>query len=72
MWCLISLGPFHVNSLSSGVTWISCIIVQGSKKGEMEAAKPPFKKNYIYLFMRDTQREAETYAEGKAGFLWGA
>ena len=26
----------------------------------------PFKK-YIYLFMRDTQREAEAQAEGEAG-----
>ena len=27
---------------------------------------------FIYLFMRDTQREAETQAEGEAGSLWGA
>ena len=26
-----------------------------------------FKKGFIYLIMRDTQREAETYAEGEAG-----
>ena len=25
----------------------------------------------IYLFMRNTQREAETQAEGEAGSLWG-
>ena len=25
-----------------------------------------FFKEFLYLFMRDTQREAETYAEGKA------
>ena len=30
-----------------------------------------FLKYFIYLLMRDTQREAETQAEGKAGFLWG-
>ena len=26
-----------------------------------------FKKDFIYLFMRHTQREAETQAEGEAG-----
>ena len=26
-----------------------------------------FKKDFIYLFMRDAQREAETQAEGEAG-----
>ena len=31
-----------------------------------------FLKDFIYLFMRDTQKEAETYAEGEAGSLWGA
>ena len=30
------------------------------------------KKDFIYLFMRDMQREAETQAEGEAGFLQGA
>ena len=29
-------------------------------------------KDFIYLFMRDTQREAETQAEGEAGSLQGA
>ena len=29
-------------------------------------------KDFIYLFIRDTQREAETQAEGEAGYLWGA
>ena len=28
--------------------------------------------DFIYLFMRDTEREAETQAEGKAGSLQGA
>ena len=29
--------------------------------------------NVIYLFMKDTEREAEeTQAEGEAGSLWGA
>ena len=28
-----------------------------------------FKKDFSYFFMRDTQREAETQAEGEAGFL---
>ena len=28
-----------------------------------------FKKDIIYLFMRDTQRDAETQAEGEAGSL---
>ena len=33
----------------------------------------PFKKNiFIYLFMGDTEREAETQAEGEAGFPQGA
>ena len=31
-----------------------------------------FKKDFIYLFMRDTDREAETQAEGEAGSLQGA
>ena len=31
-----------------------------------------FFKDFIYLFMRDTEREAETQAEGEAGSLWGA
>ena len=29
-------------------------------------------KDFIYLFMRDTEREAETQAEGEAGSLRGA
>ena len=31
-----------------------------------------FFKDYIYLFMRDTEREAETQAEGGAGLMAGA
>ena len=31
-----------------------------------------FLKDFIYLFMRDTQREVETQAEGEAGSLRGA
>ena len=31
-----------------------------------------FFKAFIYLFMRDTQREAETQAEGEAGSMQGA
>ena len=31
-----------------------------------------FCKNRIYFFMRDTQREAETQAEGEAGSMQGA
>ena len=30
------------------------------------------KKDFIYLFMRDTQREVETQAEGEAGSMQGA
>ena len=30
-----------------------------------------FFKDFIYLFMRDTQREAETQAEGEAGSMQG-
>ena len=30
-----------------------------------------FFKIFIYLFMRDTEKEAETQAEGEAGSLWG-
>ena len=30
------------------------------------------KKYFIYLFIRGTQREAETQAEGEAGSLGGA
>ena len=29
-------------------------------------------KEFIYLFMRDTEREAETQAEGEAGSMQGA
>ena len=31
-----------------------------------------FFKVFIYLFLRDTQKEAETQAEGEAGSTWGA
>ena len=31
-----------------------------------------FKNDFIYLFMRDTEREAETQAEGEAGSMQGA
>ena len=31
-----------------------------------------FFKDFTYLFMRDTQREAETWAEGEAGSSQGA
>ena len=31
-----------------------------------------FFKDFVYLFKRDTQREAETQAEGEAGFMQGA
>ena len=31
-----------------------------------------FFKNFIYLFMRDTERKAETQAEGEAGSMQGA
>ena len=34
--------------------------------------KVSFFKDFIYLFMRDTQKEAETQAEGEAGSLQGA
>ena len=30
------------------------------------------KKDFIYLLMRDTEREAETQAEGEAGSMQGA
>ena len=31
-----------------------------------------FSKDFIYLFIRDTEREAETQAEGEAGSMQGA
>ena len=31
-----------------------------------------FFKDFVYLFMRDTEREAEIQAEGEAGSLRGA
>ena len=31
-----------------------------------------FKKDFIYLFMRETQKNAETLAEGDTGSLQGA
>ena len=33
---------------------------------------PRYFKYFIYLFMRDTEREAQMKAEGEAGSLWGA
>ena len=40
---------------------------------ELELSFPFFlKKYFIYLFMRDTQREAETQMEGEAGSPSGA
>ena len=39
---------------------------------QMLMRKLIFLKNSIYLFMRDTEREAETQAEGEAGSLGGA
>ena len=51
----------------------------GSHPGLKAGAKPLshpgipaikiFLKDFIYLFMRDTQREAETQAEGEAGSM---
>ena len=34
--------------------------------------KQIFKKDFIYLFMREREREAKTQAEGKAGSMQGA
>ena len=31
-----------------------------------------FLKDLIHIFIRDTEKEAETQTEGEAGFLWGA
>ena len=31
---------------------------------------PFFFKDFIYVFMRDMQREAETQTEGETGSLW--
>ena len=55
----------------------------GSRPGPKAGAKPLshpgipillffFFKDFIYLFMRDTEREAETLAEGEAGSMQGA
>ena len=33
---------------------------------------PIFKKYFIYLFIKDAQRETETQVEGEAGSLWRA
>ena len=51
-------GPFH---FAVGGSWsfkTSCFFF--------------FLQDFIYLFMRDTQREAETQGEGEAGSLQGA
>ena len=40
--------------------------------GSLGSRETLFFKDFYYLFMRDTQREAETQAEGEAGSLWGA
>ena len=39
---------------------------------EHELRKLLFFKDFIYLFMRETEGEAETQAEGEAGSLQGA
>ena len=31
-----------------------------------------FKKDFLYLLMRNTEKEAKTQAEGEAGSPWGA
>ena len=33
---------------------------------------PFFKEDFTYLLMKDTERKAETQAEGEAGSLWEA
>ena len=52
--------------------------MEAATEPQMEHYKPKsmfsffivFFKDVIYLFMRDTQREAETQAEGKACLLY--
>ena len=41
-------------------------------KGIIIFLKEAFFQDFIYLFMKDTQREAETQAEGEAGSMQGA
>ena len=47
--------------------------LQNTKNSEkiLKAARDFFFKDFIYLFMRNTHREAETQAEGQAGSLQG-
>ena len=36
------------------------------------ASSKIFFEDFIYLFVKDIEREAETQAEGEASSLWGA
>ena len=45
------------------------MVKQNTKKHEILPSLKKKKKDFIYLFMRDTQREAETWAEREAGSL---
>ena len=46
--------------------------VNGVLLFQMDSFLSFFFKDFIYLLMRDTQREAETQAEGEAGSVQGA
>ena len=62
----ILLGDSENNSFSRAVTFPEQGCIAWYHPGK------DFFKDYIYLFMRDTEREAETQAVGEAGSLQGA
>ena len=50
--------------------WIKTIHLHAHTKYLCNAIN--FFKDFIYLFMRDTETETETHAEGEAGSMQGA
>ena len=77
-YLVVSLGTKSPAHLPQAV--LSCLdLGLKSKKGQVTAAEGsqeephhfPFFKDFIYLLMRDTEREAETQAEGEAGSMQG-
>ena len=53
-------------------TQLKIIYVSGALTRQRNNLLSFFKKYFMYLFMRNTKREAETQAEGEVGSLWGA
>ena len=69
------LGVFRVRKVRKQRSGLETTRI--SRMSQLEASKVPqffffFFKDSVYLFMRDTHREAETQAEGQAGSMQGA